>query len=117
MRTYIILILLIAIAIPMAIKYGIRQTDVKTATGVGQGPCMINNFDNFSESPLQDRILPKNLDNMQKTDAFQQNLDNHPRDGMVNMDGFQEDTSNRVGQNCQFGQCLSGTQQSQNSQD
>ena len=114
MKTYILLILLIAIAIPMAIKFGIGHSDLKTASNVGPEPCMINNFTNDS---LQDRMLPKNLDNLKKPDAFQPNLDNHPKDGMVNMDDFQEDTSNRVGQRCEFGLCLPGEQQPGNRQD
>lgn len=114
MKTYIILILLIAIAIPMAIKFGIGHADFKTASNVGPGPCIINNFTNDT---LQDRMLPKNLDNMHKTDAFQKELDNHPKDGMVNMNGFQKETPNRVGQQCEFGLCIPGQQQPQNRQD
>lgn len=115
MRTYIILILLIAIAIPMAIKFGIGHANVRTASSVGPGPCIINNFTNDS---LQDRMLPKNLDNMQKTDAFQPNLDNHPKDGMVNMNDFEQNRNpNRIGEKCEFGLCTPGQQQPQNAQD
>lgn len=113
MRTYILLILLIAIAIPMAIKFGIGHADFKTASNVGPGPCMINNFTNES---LQDRMLPKNLDNIKKPDAFQKEIDNRPKEGMINLEGFQEDTSNRVGQQCEFGLCRPGQQQPQNIQ-
>lgn len=111
MKTYVILFLLLAIGIPMLVKYSIdHSADV---TG-GAGPCMINNFTNDS---LQDRKLPKNLDNINKTDAFQPSLDNRPKDGMVNMDNFQENSSNRVGQKCEFGMCLPGQQQPGNRQD
>lgn len=115
MRTYIILILLIAIAIPMAIKFGITHSNVKTASNVAPGPCMINNFTNDS---LQDRMLPKNLDNLKKPGALQPSLDNRPKDEMINMDGFRDDdNTNRVGQNCEFGLCLPGQQQPGNRQD
>lgn len=114
MRTYIILILLIAIAIPMAIKFGIGHANLKTASSVGQGPCIINNF---TDDSLQDRMLPKNLDNLKKPDAFQPGLDNHPKDGMVNMEGFdQKRDTTKIGEQCEFGLCTPGTQQPQNSQ-
>lgn len=112
MRTYILLILLIAIAIPMAIKFGIGHSELKTAANVGPGPCMINNFTNDS---LQDRMLPKNLDNLKKPDAFQRELDNHPKDGMVDMDSFEENRGgNRIGEQCEFGLCTPGQEQPQN---
>lgn len=114
MRTYIILILLIAIAIPMAIKFGIGHANVRTASSVGPGPCIINNF---TDDSLQDRMLPKNLDNLKKPDAFQPGLDNHPKDGMVNMDSFDEKRNpDQIGEQCEFGLCTPGSQQPQNSQ-
>ena len=113
MKTYVVVFLLLAIAIPIAIKYGINHAS-DNVTG-GAGPCIINNFTNDS---LQDRHLPNNLDNMSKPDAFQPALDNHPKDGMVNMDGFKEENNaNRVGQKCEFGLCLPGQPQPGNRQD
>ncbi len=109
MRTYFILFLLLAIGIPLAVKYGITHSGFEVAQGCSDGPCLIHNFTN---EPLQDRVLPKNLENIQKTDAFQPELDNHPRDQMINMDGGQGNLQNNPanGQNCQFGMCLPGQQ-------
>lgn len=112
MKTYIVVFLLLAIAIPMAIKYSINHSVIHKACD--DGPCLINNFTNDS---LQERHLPTNLNQMNKPDAFQPRLDNHPKDGMVDMDGFQEDENNRVGQKCEFGLCLPGQQQPGNRQD
>ena len=113
MRTYIILVVLLAICIPMAIKYGIVHEKFIATESCNQGPCLIHNFTN---EPLRDRVLPKNLQNLQKTDAFQPELDNHPHDEMINMDGGQENVQNPQGQNCQFGMCLPGTQRPQSTQ-
>ncbi len=113
MRTYLILLLLLAIAVPMAIKYGILHEGLKIS-GCGTGPCLINRF---TDEPLLDRVLPNNLDNMKRVDAFQNELDNHPRDEMINMDGFQQNSQNEnIGQNCQFGMCLPGQQAPQSTQ-
>ncbi len=114
-RIYVVLVLLLAIAIPMAVKYSINHANVHKACN--DGPCLINNFSDFSNDPLQERHLPNNLEKMSKPDAFQPNLDNHPKDEMINMDGFQEDSANRVGQKCEFGLCLPGQQQPGNRQD
>lgn len=111
MRTYLVLVLFLAIAVPMAIKFGIEHSGAPTGAAA-PGPCMLNN--NFSSEPLLDRVLPKNLDTLNKPDAFQPALNNQHKPQMVNFEGFQEDTSNRVGQNCQFGQCLPGNQQQPN---
>ena len=103
MKTYIFLIILIAIAIPMVVKYGILNFDWPVVANC-DGPCLVTDFTNDS---IEDRVLPNNLKKLERPDAFQNDLDNTPKDHMLNMDGFaQQDTNNNQGQNCQFGQCL-----------
>ena len=111
MRTYLMIILFLAIVVPLTIKYFILYGGFKLASGCEQGPCLINRF---VDEPLLDRVLPNNLNNIKRVDAFQHELDNRPKDQMINMDDFQQETqSQAVEQNCQFGMCLPGPQATQ----
>ena len=110
MRAYMFLLLLIAVLIPMVVKYGILNSDWNLVSNCN-GPCLVEDFTNDS---LEDRVVPNNLKRLERPNAFQQDLDNHPKDEMLNMDGFSQGNPNNTnGQNCQFGQCLP-TQQSPN---
>lgn len=107
MKTYFILILLLAISIPMAIKFGIENSELRKAEN---GPCILN-LGFPDDTPLKDKLVPNNLENIKKIDAFQNGVSNKPRDGMVEFSNSNEDTSEkRIGQECQFGVCLPGAE-------
>ena len=108
MKTYIVMLVMLSVSIPLAIKFGVENVELKTAN---TGPCMLNNsvFDDspFSGSSLDDKYLPNNIDTYKKTDAFQSELSNNPHEGMVDFEPEQDQPqAGRLGQKCEFGVCL-----------
>jgi len=81
--------------------------------GCGGGACLI---EDATASPLQNRHMPNNLNDMHRVDAFQPKAQSHSPEPIVNMEVNREAESRKIGQDCQFGVCFPGAQQKQNSQ-
>ena len=113
MRIYILIILLLSIVVPFGIKSGIENASLALGGGCGGGACMI---EDATSSPLQNRHMPNNLNDLKRIDAFQPKAQSHSPEPIVNMDVDREAESRKLGQDCQFGVCFPGPAQFQNSQ-
>ena len=113
MKNYVFIILFLSIVVPLSLKFGIENSVFALGGGCGGGACMI---EDATASPLQNRHMPNNLNNLKRTDAFQPKAQSHSPEPIVNMDVKREAESRKLGQDCQFGVCFPGPAQFQNSQ-
>ena len=70
---------------------------------------------NFESQSLEDRLIPNHLQQMQKTDAFQNNIQ-QPIDNEITTNQSNSEL-NDYNSNCQFGVCLPGSNKSENQND
>lgn len=99
MKNYIILSILMCLALP-----------VFAVCSITGGACTATS--NFDDKPLEDRLIPDHLQEIQRTDAFQPNYITPYRDALINI-GEAESTTvqgNNYNSNCQFGVCLPGAE-------
>lgn len=72
------------------------------------GGCSVS-LSNWESKPLQQKLVPNNLQDMQRTDAFQPNYFKPYHDALINT---KEDSgpapASNYNSNCQFGVCLPG---------
>ena len=65
----------------------------------------------ITKPPLQEKYLPDNMENIQKTDAFRPHYIIPYRDALINTEtggAAQTSGGNNYNSNCQFGVCLPG---------
>lgn len=63
---------------------------------------------NFDSKPLQNQLVPDNLQNMQRTDAFQQEIHEPYDHKMLNTKPNTKPSTSGYDASCQFGVCLPG---------
>ena len=70
------------------------------------GACSVSS--NFESKSLQQKYLPNNLENMQKTDAFKSNYFKPYHNELINTESSNSTQmpENNYNSNCQFGTCL-----------
>ncbi len=69
---------------------------------------------NFEPQPLQEKVAPNNLQNMQRTDAFQKDFIKPYDSNTIHTETTSRPQSQDYNSNCQFGVCLPGKQTTQN---
>ena len=113
MKKYILLILCLSVAVPMGLKFSIESC-ASLLAGCSGGACLI---EDATSSPVNNKYMPSKLNDLHRIDAFQPKAESHSPQPIVNMDSPNVmDSSNKLGQDCQFGVCFPGSEQRQNSQ-
>ncbi len=100
MKNYILLFILSCLSLP-----------VYAVCPISDGVCTASS--NWESKPLEQRLIPDNLQEIQRTDAFQPKYFKPYYDELINTE--QENTAglppeNNYNSNCQFGVCLPGVE-------
>ena len=102
MKKYILLFIMLAVSIP-----------VFAVCSITGGACTATTS-NWEVKPLEQRLVPDNLQEMQRTDAFQTEYKKPYYDELINTEedntASVKPQTNDYNSNCQFGVCLPGVE-------
>lgn len=73
------------------------------------GACTFNNLpSNVTQGSELENLIPNNLQQLQKTDAFQRDYQKPYHDALINTQSSSLPATQEYNSNCQFGVCLPG---------
>ena len=71
---------------------------------------------NFEPQSLEQKLVPDHLQQMQRTDAFQNDIQKPFDDRTINSTSRSETENNDYNSNCQFGVCIPGSNKFENAE-
>lgn len=97
MKKYLLLIILLCLSLP-----------VFAVCSITGGACTATS--NWDSKPLQQKYVPDNLNELQRSDAFQPKYITPYYDALINTESAnpEQNQTNNYNSNCQFGVCLPG---------